>query len=165
MWSAIYDEENRPLSDIMRTSIDQIMTANLQLAKNPEQPMDAATKEYVDLHEENLILHTGSGITTGTDSAFRVSIPDFKLQDGETIRIKLHTDMTGAATLNVNDTGAIPILYSNGKPIKGGAITDSYITLTYNGANFIIQGDGGNADSERSTWQRLLTNTMNVRGW
>ena len=86
-----------------------------------------------------------SAETTGTGADLLASVSDFTLTDGATIRIKLHTDMSAGATLNVSNLGGKPIVDIQGKGAKAAA--GSWLTLIYNSVieNFILQGSGGDA--------------------
>lgn len=86
-----------------------------------------------------------SGTTTGTASALLLSQGNFVLQDGACVRIKLHVNIAASATLNINGTGAKPIVDSKGVPVKAGAVAGAWLTLIYNGNSFTLQGEGGTA--------------------
>ncbi len=81
--------------------------------------------------------------TSGTGSALTATISGLTLSDGVTLRLKLHTAISAGATLNVNGTSAIAIRDVKGNAVKAGPVTGSYLTLIYNGSNFILQGEGG----------------------
>ena len=87
-----------------------------------------------------------SGTTTGTGEAFLLAQAGFYLRDGAVIRLKLHSLPIGAATLNVESTGAHPIVTPKGKPIPGYS-AGTWVTVIYNATagNFILQGEGGSA--------------------
>ncbi len=81
--------------------------------------------------------------TSGTGSALTATISGLTLSDGVTLRLKLHTAISAGATLNVNGTSAIAIRDVKGNAVKAGPVAGSYLTLIYNGSNFILQGEGG----------------------
>lgn len=88
-------------------------------------------------------LLAASGTSAGTATALTLAQEGFTLTDGAVVRIKLHTDLQGGATLNVAGTGAKPIYTAKGKAVAGGYRAGSWLTLIYNGTNFILQGEGG----------------------
>lgn len=83
-----------------------------------------------------------TGITTGTSLVYNYSAEGFNLADGSILHLKLHTANEKGATLNVNGTGAKPIIDTAGKPIIKGFAENSYVTLVYNGTNYVVQGGG-----------------------
>ena len=95
----------------------------------------------------NALRHSAPITTGGTGSTLTATVTNFTLSDGATVRIKLHTEISAGATLNVNSLGAKTILTSKGTSIPSGAITGSYLTLIYNGTSFILQGEGGEAST------------------
>ena len=86
-----------------------------------------------------------SGETSGTAEALTLEQEGFVLNDGATVRIKLHTDMAAGATLNVNGTGAKAIIQSNLKPVSGEQKAGAWLTLTYSLAldAYVLQGMAG----------------------
>lgn len=104
----------------------------------------------------------GSGTTTGTGDTLVLAQPGFILADGATVRIKTHLIVNKGATLNVQSTGAKPMLDILGKRFK--IASGSWVTLTYNGTtgNFILQGSGGGATKQNKTYSMYL-NKDNVR--
>lgn len=93
-------------------------------------------------HMRSTSTHTYTATTAGTGTALTATIPDVTLADGLSLRLKLHTAIGAGATLNVNGAGAKAIVDSKGTAVKAGAVANSYITVVYNGTNFILQGDG-----------------------
>jgi len=81
--------------------------------------------------------------TSGTGSALTATISGLTLSDGVTLRLKLHTAISAGATLNVNSAGNVAIKDVKGNAVKAGPVAGSYLTLIYNGTNFILQGEGG----------------------
>lgn len=103
-----------------------------------------------------------SSITTGSSSALTTSTSGFSLTDGATIRIKLHTDMSAGATLNVSDLGGKPIVDTQGKGVN--AVAGSWLTLIYNAVteNFILQGSGGGVNKFNNDGYAGLLGLVNL---
>lgn len=101
----------------------------------------AITELYQDISSRD-----GYGTTAGTGTAYTVTLNPAPqaLVDGLRVTVKIHTDNTGAATLNVNGLGAKPLKKSGGNDFSAGQLkTGSIYTFVYNGTNFIAQGEGG----------------------
>lgn len=99
-------------------------------------------------HINDFKLHSAVATTSGTSTALTASADNFTLIDGSTIKIKLNVDIGDNATINVNSLGAKNIITPDGERIKAGAKSGSYLTLIYNGTNFVVQGsssDGGSS--------------------
>lgn len=109
---------------------------------NADNPVDAGTPVNKLLLDEFL---AASGTTAGTSPNYTLAQAGFYLFDGATVRAKLHAVPAGAATLNVNGTGAHAILTPKGTAMPAYP-AGTWITVVYNAAtgNFILQGDGGN---------------------
>lgn len=90
------------------------------------------------------------GTTDGSASALTLEQLNFTLSDGVGARFKLHTIPAPSpnVTLNINSTGAKPVITSNGKPFKN-AIAGSWVTVVYSLTldSFILQGDGSDGES------------------
>lgn len=118
----------------------QADTYDMVRADEPTQEGNAINKA---LQDEFL---AASGTTTGTGSAFLLAQAGFYLQDGAAVRLKLHTMPLGVPTLNVESSGAHPVVTPKGKPLPGYP-AGTWVTVIYNedSGNFILQGDGGSA--------------------
>ena len=79
--------------------------------------------------------------STGSGSELAVTIENFVLEDGASIRVKLNADLVSGAAINVSGTGAKSIITSDGKSVKEGPKADSYISLIYNGTDFVMQSE------------------------
>jgi hypothetical protein len=93
--------------------------------------------------------NTGRAIGTGADII--LELPGFTLSDAEIVSVILSHDIESNATLNVNNTGAVPLYTSNGLPITAGAADiDSALICVYNELQhrFQVIGTGGAAKSE-----------------
>jgi hypothetical protein len=112
-------------------------------------------------------------VTGGVANSYVVNSPTIiALLEGIAISIKVHAASTAASTLNWNGTGAKNIKKANGGNVTNLAAGGIY-TLRYDGANFILQGEGasGNAtasdlllDKTASTDAGDIVGTMPNRG-
>lgn len=107
-------------------------------------------------------------ITTGTSSAFVLEQDGFLLEDGAQILFRVHTQPIPMpnTTINVNNTGDIPVKTARGKPLNK-VPAGSWISAIYSSELnfFVLLGSGGDAGDERTYWQMLISNTLGVRGW
>ena len=80
--------------------------------------------------------------TDGNDAAKTVEAENYELVSGTGVIVKFANNNTAEnPTLNINNTGAIPIYY-NGAPIKSEYITsDRFLQLMYDGTNYQVVGD------------------------
>lgn len=87
-------------------------------------------------------LLAASGTTSGTAAALTLAQTHFVLFDGALVRIKLHTELVGIATLNINATGAKPLVNADGNPLIG-YTAGTWITLVYSSTtdSYINQGE------------------------
>lgn len=116
--------------------------AELRL-KNPV--LTAGMFQSKDAWDECL---AASGVTTGTAAALVLAQPGFVLFDGAQVRFRLHIMPipNPNVTLNVNGTGAKPVVTTKGKPLKGTAI-GNWVTAIYSSTLgfFVLQGEGGSS--------------------
>ena len=99
-----------------RTVADQVVlnnTINNNLGINIDSRLDTALEHISDTDKRI----RAQGTSTGTSGALELSVPVFTLIDGIMARVKIHTDTAEGATLNVNATGAKPIVRIDGAPI------------------------------------------------
>ena len=99
-----------------RTVADQVVlnnTINNNLGINIDSRLDIALEHISDTDKRI----RAQGTSTGTSGALELSVPVFTLIDGIMARVKIHTDTAEGATLNVNATGAKPIIRIDGEPI------------------------------------------------
>ena len=99
-----------------RTVADQVVlnnTINNNLGINIYSRLDTALEHISDTDKRI----RAQGTSTGTSGALELSVPVFTLIDGIMARVKIHTDTAEGATLNVNNTGAKPIIRIDGEPI------------------------------------------------
>lgn len=112
---------------------------------------DAAETPTGSQAKVDLLNHNTPITTTGTAAAL-LATGTRPLADGLTLRLKLHVAIAASATLNYNDGGTKAIVNSKGINVTAGAIMGSYLTLIYNGTNFILQGEGGDSDSAKAPY-------------
>jgi hypothetical protein len=101
-----------------------------------------ATTDFVN----NKVLTGGYGVTTNSGNAYSVTISPAPtaLVAGLRFAVKINAANTGAVTINVNGLGPKNVLRSNGNTLSANVFrVDSVFTLVYNGAAFILQGEGG----------------------
>lgn len=99
-----------------RTVAEQVVlnnTINNNLGINIDSHLDTALEHISDTDKRI----RAQGTSTGTSGALELSVPVFTLIDGIMARVKIHTDTAEGATLNVNNTGAKPIVRIDGEPI------------------------------------------------
>ncbi|MDO6355105.1 hypothetical protein Q3V94_08440 [Caloramator sp. CAR-1] len=91
-----------------------------------------------------------AGTTTNSGNNYSVTANGItSYTDGLCVVVKINTDSTGAATLNINGLGAKPIKKSNGSDVTNLKANGIY-TLRYNATNgnFILQGEGGEGTAQ-----------------
>lgn len=100
-------------------------------------------REYTEQYEEATAL-VNEAVTpfycvcsTTSDKPAKVAALDnYVLREGQTVRVKFEHFVMSGATLNINNTGAIPI-YGNSAPLTDNVIIDGYVAdLCYNGAQY-----------------------------
>lgn len=99
-----------------RTVAEQVVlnnTINNNLGIDVDSRLEAALEHISDTDKRI----RAQGVSTGTSGALELSVPVFTLIDGIMARVKIHTDTAEGATLNVNATGAKPIVRIDGEPI------------------------------------------------
>lgn len=96
-----------------------------------------------------------SGTTGGTATALTLSQPGFQLFDGAVVRFKLHTTLGANATLDVEGTGAFPVVSIRGNPIEWEVRTGSWLEVIFNGTSYEMQT--GMADIKRVAKTEIFT--------
>ena len=83
---------------------------------------------------------SASGVTAGTATALLLSQPDFQLEDGASVRAKLHTNISGGVTLNVSSTGNRPIITAGGSAVIA-LLAGAWVHLLYSDAlmSYVLQ--------------------------
>ncbi|MDF2984723.1 MAG: hypothetical protein K0R50_233 [Eubacterium sp.] len=105
-----------------------------------------AAYDTVQSHVSDYVRQPGYAITTGSANTYVATLNPAPATFGEGLGIvlKIHAANTGASTLNVNGLGAKPIIDGKGNAIKAGKLLYGRIySLKYDGANFQLQGEGG----------------------
>lgn len=109
-----------------------------------------ALAEEVDIkvgaHFADYLSHTGYAVATGSANTYVATLlPALSAYaEGVSFRLKINAANTGASTVNVNGLGTKPIKKSNGNALAAGNLKlGSIYTLAYDGASFILQGEGG----------------------
>lgn len=95
-------------------------------------PLNAALFNY---------FNAAVGTTAGTSANYTLAGDGgFSLADGATVRFKLHTDTASGATLDVNSTGALPMILSTGVALPAGIKAGTWLTATYSASanSFIV---------------------------
>lgn len=105
--------------------------------------MDKVDKKFADY----TLQVPYAGLTTGSVNTYAISAPAIAaLTAGMAVAVKFNADSTGASTLNWNGKGAKGIKKSNGTDVTNLKTTGIY-TLRYDGANFILQGEGASGNA------------------
>lgn len=80
---------------------------------------------------------------TGTANAITATISNWPgLSEGVGLTFKAAATNTGATTLNVNSTGAVPLVTSSNRALVGGEIrVGATYTVRYNGSSFIMDSE------------------------
>lgn len=91
--------------------------------------------------------HVPYAVASGTANSYVVSLGLLSnYAEGMALAVKINVDNTEASTINVNNLGEKSIKKSNGNDVSPGNLkAGSVYTLRYNGVNFILQGEGGEA--------------------
>lgn len=86
-----------------------------------------------------------SGTTAGTASALTLAQPSFTLEDNAPIRVKFHVNTTAPFSINVNNTGAIPVYDAQGNN-NANYNLNTWATFVYSVTlnRWIAQGAGVN---------------------
>ncbi|WGT38005.1 phage tail protein [Lysinibacillus sp. 1 U-2021] len=146
---------------VTSTSKSQAATAN---AVKTAYDKSVSAENKVNIHIDDSTSHVRYGIASGTNAKVITITPiPTSYIDGMAIAFKNLSANTGAVTLNVNNLGAKNILDSKGTALASGKLlVNSIYTVRYNGANFILQGEGGDASTgdEISKFKTVIKNTV-----
>ncbi|PAE21958.1 hypothetical protein CHH80_03415 [Bacillus sp. 7504-2] len=119
----------------------ELHTLNEGLSDNINEVRDS-----LGTHVSDYISHTGFAATTGTSNNYTATLEPAlsAYAEGVSLRIKIHEENTDVATINVNELGEVPIKKADGSDVDSGQLKqDSVYTISFNGSNFILQGEGG----------------------
>ncbi|MBO9606616.1 MAG: hypothetical protein J7639_11725 [Paenibacillaceae bacterium] len=95
---------------------------------------------------DDYIRQPGFGTTGGSANTYSLTLSPAlaSYAAGVCVAVKINVANTGSSTLNVNGLGAKTIKDSKGNNLTSGKLVlGSIYTLRYDGANFILQGEGG----------------------
>lgn len=112
----------------------------------------APNADFIAHKEANI--HMNIANATGLSGGqLRVSLSGKTLKDGMNLYVRLIKDITEGAKLNFNETGYLPIITSDGQPIKKGAKAGAYLPLIYNNTKkaWYLIGGGGSGSGELLT--------------
>ncbi len=104
-----------------------------------------------------------SGLAAGTKKALTLSQENFALFDGALVRFQLFDMLSGAATLNVNGTGAKRIKTSSGED-PDGFVAGTWLDAVYSAVRdqyILMGGGGGNAALSQSV--NLLEEVVDMK--
>ena len=125
--------------------IDQELRRLNEDNQNADQKI-SSVKSDLSSHLSDYVRQPGYAISTGVANTYLATLNPAPATFGEGLGIvlKIHAANTGPSTLNVNGIGAKPIIDSKGYEIKAGKLLYGRIySLKYDGANFQLQGEGG----------------------
>jgi hypothetical protein len=112
---------------------------DLVRADQPQEPGTPLNKKLLDFAV------AACGVTAGTATAYALDdeFGGFTLTDGAKVTLKLHVNSGNGATLNINSTGARPIISRYGDPISEGINAGTWLVATYNKSLDAFVLDGG----------------------
>lgn len=147
------DPDIIPRYDIVAPDGTVIPNAQIILKNSVVQEGTPFNKEVLDE------LLAASGTTTGSENAYALKQPGFILEDGATVRFKLHVASGSGPTLNVNGTGAKPLMSTATKYMKVGTDAGMWVTAIYNATTqaYIVQGNGFIPTETGQTHQIIFT--------
>lgn len=125
--------------------IDQELKRLNEDNQNADQKI-SSVKSDLSTHLSDYVRQPGYAISTGVANTYLATLnpAPATFSEGLGIVLKIHAANTGPSTLNVNGIGAKPIIDSKGYEIKAGKLLYGRIySLKYDGANFQLQGEGG----------------------
>lgn len=121
------------------------------------EKLDEATKNLINnfmSHSEDYVKHTAYAVASGSANAYSVTLNPAPTSyiEGMGVTVKIHTDNTGASTININGLGTKAIKKANGNDVSSGSLkAGSIYTMRYNGSHFVLQGEGGGVEDSDST--------------
>lgn len=88
-----------------------------------------------------------NGVTSGTSTAYTLDdgAEGFTLTDGSRINFRLHAASGDGATIDVNGTGAVPLMASANEAMESGIAAGTWVSAVYSESLgcFIMSGGGG----------------------
>lgn len=106
------------------------------------------------------------GVTTGTSAALVINNANFTVNDGVKCQIRLHATTAAGVRINVNGSGSLQILSSNGQALRAGAQAGSYMLIAFNSAQNVWYLLGGSTpdDVDIRYTGTLISGQTTVRG-
>lgn len=165
---------------LLSSSVGQFVVKTVDEIKSLLGLKGAAEKEFntaggvasydaVQSHLSDYVRQPGYAIATGAANTYLVTLNPAPATFGEGLGIilKIHAANTGPSTLNVNGLGAKPIIDSKGYQIQAGKLLYGRIySLKYDGANFQLQGEGGEIPKLPNLVKNgSFENDLNCWGW
>ena len=130
-----------------------------------------ADLEALDEHASDGGKHfAASGVCSeaSTPSALVLEQEDFDLADGATIKFRVDITIAPSPDVTIEIAPWVPkaLRTARGRALRG-VKPGSWVTAVYSEplGFFVLQGDGSDASSQRTFFHRMMTNTLNVRGW
>ncbi|WP_027629474.1 hypothetical protein [Ruminiclostridium cellobioparum] len=134
-------EDQNGNMDIIDQELERLNEDN----QNTDQKISSVSSD-LSSHLSDYVRQPGYAISTGVANTYLATLNPAPATFGEGLGIvlKIHAANTGPSTLNVNGIGAKPIIDSKGYQIQAGKLLYGRIySLKYDGANFQLQGEGG----------------------
>ena len=141
-----HDTHDQDLADGLTNCVTKdgqtTITANLPMSgfKHTGVADGSARNDYAALgqiQDSAVIYGTAAGTANALTLTLSPAITAYVA--GMTLRVKVNTTNTGAATINVNSVGAKNIKMQDGSALIGGEMVASRIvTLSYDGTNFLL---------------------------
>lgn len=134
-------EDQNGNMDIIDQQLERLNEDN----QNTDQKISSVSSN-LSSHLSDYVRQPGYAISTGVANTYLATLNPAPANyvDGMGIVVKINVANTGASTLNVNGIGAKPIIDSKGYQIQAGKLLYGRIySLKYDGANFQLQGEGG----------------------
>ncbi|HHY08326.1 MAG: hypothetical protein WAO57_08810 [Syntrophomonadaceae bacterium] len=110
-------------------------------------------KETLDEHLKDYTLQIPFAVTTGSANTYAATLSPAPTNyiEGMAVAVKINVTNSGASTINISNLGAKSIRDPRGNTLPAGKLTaGSIYTLRYNGANFILQGEGASGNATAS---------------
>jgi len=125
-----------------------------------DEPVDEGAIVNKQMLDEFL---SASGTTTGTDAFLSLAQDGFVLADGAPVRIRLHVDIVGPVTLNVQSTGDKPVLNLAGQNTQYWKM-GSWVALVYSQAQDAYIAPAGDLMHSRPTVHPISLPSANWTG-
>ena len=120
-------------SETYDTLFPQTITNNILRQNN-----GGVLEQYLNVYDHHVVdagRHVISVTSTGTHRRLNATARGIVPSDGMLLLLTLHTDIDNNPTLNLNETGDIPIVDNYGEPVAGGYHKGHKILLSYSTTN------------------------------